>query len=99
MSGSGAEAESRLGTWSRKQDKEFENAIAKYLENGSEEDWKKIASEIFPSKTIDEVKLHYQILLEDVKAIEDGLVPIPNYINNGQKEASIASSSTSINDQ
>ncbi|KAF3648396.1 Histone deacetylase 15 isoform 1 [Capsicum annuum] len=32
-----------------------------------------------PNKTIDELKQHYQLLVDDVTAIEYGYVPIPNY--------------------
>ncbi|GMP40615.1 hypothetical protein CsSME_00010990 [Camellia sinensis var. sinensis] len=67
--------------WSGKEDREFENAIAKYLKSGSEEEWKKIASEV-SNKSIEQVKLHYQILLEDLKDIDDGFVPLPHYTDD-----------------
>ncbi|MCD7458211.1 hypothetical protein HAX54_037554 [Datura stramonium] len=44
----------------------------------SEQQWEKFASMV-PTKTIDELKRHYQLLVDDVAAIEAGQVPIPTY--------------------
>ncbi|EOY20939.1 hypothetical protein QUC31_007107 [Theobroma cacao] len=67
------------GTWSREVEKAFENAIAMHwTEEGSEEQWEKIASMV-PSKSLEELKQHYQLLVEDVSAIEAGQVPLPSY--------------------
>ena len=68
--------------WSREEEKAFENAIAiHWAEEDSKDDdhWAKIAS-LVPTKTIEELKKHYQLLVEDVTAIEAGHVPIPNYV-------------------
>ncbi|CAK9147796.1 unnamed protein product [Ilex paraguariensis] len=80
--------------WSREEEKTFENAIALHCteEENSNEQWDKIASMV-PSKTIEELKQHYQVLVEDVSAIEAGHVPIPNYIG---EEPSSSSSSKNI---
>lgn len=67
--------------WSYEEEKAFENAIAMHWndeEAESEEQWEKIASEV-PNKSMEEVKQHYQALVDDVSAIEGGLVPFPNY--------------------
>lgn len=64
--------------WSREEEKAFENAIALHWVEDSEQQWEKFASMV-PSKTIDELKQHYHLLLDDVAAIEAGHVPIPNY--------------------
>ncbi|XP_057479423.1 transcription factor MYBS1-like [Actinidia eriantha] len=80
-----------MSDWSREEEKAFENAIAiHWAEEDSKEDdhWPKIAS-LVPTKTIEELKKHYQLLVEDVAAIEAGHVPIPNYIG---EEASSSSS-------
>ncbi|KAL3512288.1 hypothetical protein ACH5RR_025005 [Cinchona calisaya] len=64
--------------WSREEEKAFENAIAIHWTGESEDEWEKIASMV-PTKNIDELKQHYEILVEDVNAIEAGLIPLPNY--------------------
>lgn len=67
-------------SWSREEDKAFENAIATHwMENEeSEEQWDKIASMV-PTKSLEELKLHYQLLVEDVSAIDAGQIPLPCY--------------------
>ena len=66
-------------TWTRDEEKAFENAIAMHwIDEDSNEQWGKIASMV-PSKSLEELKLHYKILVEDVCAIEAGNVTIPNY--------------------
>lgn len=72
-----------LATWTKEEDKAFENAIATHwaeeLEgNDSEEMWEKIASMV-PNKNLEDLQEHYQMLVEDVGAIEAGQIPIPNY--------------------
>ncbi|KAL6522145.1 hypothetical protein OROMI_032022 [Orobanche minor] len=61
--------------WSKEDDKAFENALALYHNDADR--WKKIASAV-PEKTIEDVKLHYEALNEDVLAIECGKVPLPH---------------------
>ncbi|GAA0159539.1 hypothetical protein Leryth_006128 [Lithospermum erythrorhizon] len=67
-------------SWTREEDKAFENAIAMHLieEEDSKEQWNQIGL-LVPTKSIQELKQHYQILVEDVKDIESGVVPIPSY--------------------
>ncbi|WCJ21999.1 Duplicated homeodomain-like superfamily protein [Euphorbia peplus] len=65
--------------WSKEEDTAFENAIATHLiDEDSIEQWEQIAS-LVPNKTIEEVKKHYQLLVQDVNAIEAGNVPLPTY--------------------
>uniref|UniRef100_A0A2P2JJI9 DNA binding protein n=1 Tax=Rhizophora mucronata TaxID=61149 RepID=A0A2P2JJI9_RHIMU len=67
-------------TWSRDEDKAFEDAIAMHgVEEDSKEQWEKIAS-LVPSKSLEALKQHYGLLVDDVSAIEAGNVPLPNYI-------------------
>ncbi|KAL5761400.1 hypothetical protein ACOSP7_017664 [Xanthoceras sorbifolium] len=63
--------------WSKEQDKAFENAIATYPEDASDL-WEKIATDV-PGKTLEEIKHHYELLVEDVNRIESGCVPLPSY--------------------
>ncbi|KAL7192762.1 hypothetical protein ACSBR2_024559 [Camellia fascicularis] len=67
-------------SWTREQDKAFENALAIYSEDSSDR-WEKIAAMV-PGKTIEEIKHHYQILVEDINAIESGYVPLPRYVDS-----------------
>ncbi|CAJ2643072.1 DnaJ subfamily c member 2-like protein [Trifolium pratense] len=66
--------------WTAKQNKRFENALA-MLEKDTPDRWQKLARAV-GGKTIEEVKRHYEMLVEDVKQIEEGHVPLPNYTNN-----------------
>ncbi|KAJ1384949.1 SANT/Myb domain [Sesbania bispinosa] len=65
--------------WTAKQNKRFENALAIYDE-GTPDRWQKLARAV-GGKTVEEVKRHYEKLVEDVKQIEEGHVPLPNYRN------------------
>nr|GMD18029.1 transcription factor DIVARICATA-like isoform X2 [Ipomoea batatas] len=69
--------ESSSSVWSRELDKAFENALATYPEDLSDR-WEKIAADV-PGKSLKEVKLHYEILMDDVSRIESGCVPLPYY--------------------
>uniref|UniRef100_A0A2P2P294 SANT domain-containing protein n=1 Tax=Rhizophora mucronata TaxID=61149 RepID=A0A2P2P294_RHIMU len=44
--------------------------------------WDNIARAV-GGKTVEEVKRHYEMLLEDVKKIEAGQVPLPKYTKAG----------------
>ncbi|KAI3673182.1 hypothetical protein L6452_39298 [Arctium lappa] len=66
-------------TWTRKQNKLFENALADQDENAPDR-WQNIAKA--SGKTVEEVKKHYQELVDDLELIESGKVPLPNYENN-----------------
>ncbi|CAA7048241.1 unnamed protein product [Microthlaspi erraticum] len=72
--------ESVAVTWSREEEKAFENAIAIHCvdDDVTEDQWMKMASMV-PTKSLEEVKHHYQLLFEDIMAIESGHVPLPHY--------------------
>lgn len=77
--------------WSREEEKAFENAIAiHWIDEESEVQWEKIASMV-PGKSLEELKQHYQLLVEDVSAIEAGNVQLPDYI--GEEPTSSTKSS------
>lgn len=94
MSSSGA-------IWSYEEEKAFENAIAMHWieKEDSKEQWEKIASSV-PNKSMEQVKQHYQVLVDDVSAIEEGHVSLPNYaneletINSSNKDSSKATTSS-----
>ncbi|XP_042483371.1 transcription factor MYBS1-like [Macadamia integrifolia] len=78
---------SEEGEWSREEEKAFENAIAMHWSitttttddgDNSQDQWDNLASMI-PTKTLSQLKQHYEKLVDDVNAIEAGLVPIPLY--------------------
>ncbi|KAI0510185.1 hypothetical protein KFK09_010785 [Dendrobium nobile] len=64
-------------SWSWEEEKAFENALAVYAGDGDVR-WEKIAVDV-PMKTLEEIMHHYQLLEEDVSAIESGLIPLPCY--------------------
>lgn len=72
--------------WSREQDVAFENALATYPEDSSDR-WERIAADV-PGKSIEEVKLHYEILADDVSRIDSGRVPLPCY-NSSSSDTSM----------
>lgn len=73
--------------WSKEEDKAFENAIANHWTEDSKEQWDTIAS-LVPTKTIPELKQHYQLLVEDVDDIEGGIIPIPKYLGEESSSSS-----------
>ncbi|RDY11946.1 Transcription factor RADIALIS, partial [Mucuna pruriens] len=68
---------SATGSWSAKDNKAFERALAVY-DKDTLERWNNVASAV-ARKTPEEVKRHYELLLRDISHIESGQVPFPNY--------------------
>ncbi|KAK1439150.1 hypothetical protein QVD17_04965 [Tagetes erecta] len=64
-------------TWTPKQNKLFEKALAVY-DRDTPDRWQKIARAV-GGKSAEEVKRHYEVLVEDLRHIESGNVPFPNY--------------------
>ncbi|KAB1220633.1 Protein RADIALIS-like 6 [Morella rubra] len=67
--------------WTAKQNKLFENALAIY-DKETPDRWHNLARAV-GGKTVEEVKRHYEVLVEDVRQIETGQVPLPNYRKTG----------------
>lgn len=63
--------------WTFLEEKVFERALVEFPEHMSDR-WFKIA-ELFPAKSVDEVKAHYDELVRDVRDIESGRIPVPAY--------------------
>ncbi|KAG0497732.1 hypothetical protein HPP92_002423 [Vanilla planifolia] len=63
--------------WTWEEEKAFENALAMYYETCSDW-WEKVAGAV-PGKALEELKHHYDILVEDVTNIDSGRVPLPSY--------------------
>ena len=83
MAGQSASSSSSGGhsSWTSKQNKQFEKALAVY-DKDSPDRWHNVASMV-DGKSPEEVKKHYEILLEDFNCIEAGQVPYPNYKSSG----------------
>ncbi|XVF63851.1 hypothetical protein PTKIN_Ptkin09bG0120000 [Pterospermum kingtungense] len=68
-------------SWTPKQNKLFENALTIY-DKDTPDRWHNLARAV-GGKTPEEVKIHYDHLVEDLKNIESGHVPLPNYKKAG----------------
>lgn len=68
--------------WTIEQDKAFENALATYPEDSSDR-WEKITEDV-PGKNLEEIKHHYELLVDDVNKIESGRVPLPSYNSSSE---------------
>ncbi|EEF50877.1 DNA binding protein, putative [Ricinus communis] len=71
------------GSWTAQQNKAFERALAVY-DKDTPDRWANVARAV-GGKTPEEVKRHYDLLVEDVKYIESGQVPFPNYRTTGTR--------------
>lgn len=80
--------ESSSSLWSREQDKQFEKAIAAYPENSSDR-WEKIAADV-SGKSLEEIKHHYELLVDDVSRIESGFVELPSYNSSSDGSSGLA---------
>ncbi|KAM7261696.1 hypothetical protein ACFE04_020773 [Oxalis oulophora] len=74
--------------WTRNDDKAFENALATYDEDDLDL-WEKIAADV-PGKTLEDIKEHYELLVEDVNRIESGCVPLPKYKSSSENSTGLA---------
>ncbi|KAI7741738.1 hypothetical protein M8C21_000582 [Ambrosia artemisiifolia] len=73
--------------WTREQDRAFEDALVKYYKEDSEDCWEKIATDV-EGKSVEEVKHHYELLVDDLDRIESGVVPLPSYSASSDDSAS-----------
>lgn len=68
----------RSGSWTAEENKLFEKALARF-DRDTPDRWHNVARAVGGGKSAEEVKWHYQILIEDLRRIESGDVPFPNY--------------------
>ncbi|KAJ8532433.1 hypothetical protein K7X08_012356 [Anisodus acutangulus] len=66
-----------MGSWTVKQNKRFEEALALY-DMDTPDRWHNIARSV-GGKSAEEVRRHYDLLLKDIMQIENGQVPLPKY--------------------
>lgn len=71
---------SSSSSWTAKENKQFEKALALY-DKDTPDRWHKVAKIV--GKSAEEVKRHYEILEEDIRHIESDRVPFPNYRSSG----------------
>lgn len=72
-------ASDSLSSWTSRQNKLFEKAIAQY-DKDTPDFWQNVARAV--GKSTEEVKRHYEMLVEDLKHIESGTIPLPNYMSS-----------------
>lgn len=58
-----------MSSWTKEQNKLFEDALDRYDE-GTPNRWQKIARAVGGGKTAEEVERHYEMLIKDLKSIE-----------------------------
>ncbi|KAL9659519.1 hypothetical protein QQ045_024325 [Rhodiola kirilowii] len=81
MAGDARSSRSSSSSWTAKQNKLFEKALALY-DRDTPDRWQNVARAV-GGKSADEVKKHYEILIEDLRHIEAGQIPYPNYTSTG----------------
>ncbi|KAF3339988.1 Protein RADIALIS-like 6 [Carex littledalei] len=71
-----------VSRWTDRQNKLFEDALAVY-DKDTPDRWHNVARAVGGNKSAEEVKRYYDLLVEDVKRIESGRVPLPIYKPSG----------------
>ncbi|RWW56172.1 hypothetical protein BHE74_00037125 [Ensete ventricosum] len=71
-------------SWTAKQNKMFENALAVY-DKETPERWHDVARAV-GGKTVEEVKCHYELLVADIRRIEKGHMPYASYLSSGRRD-------------
>lgn len=69
-------------SWTKKENKKFEEALA-YYDQDTPDRFEKVARAVGGGKTAEEARRLYELLVRDVKKIEAGQVQIPLYKNVG----------------
>ncbi|XP_073271128.1 protein RADIALIS-like 3 [Primulina huaijiensis] len=64
--------------WTPQENKLFEKALARF-DKDTPDRWHNIARAMGGGKSAEEVKRHFEILMEDLRRIESGYVPFPSY--------------------
>ncbi|KAL3614077.1 hypothetical protein CASFOL_042151 [Castilleja foliolosa] len=64
--------------WTAHENKAFEKALAVF-DKDTPDRWANVARAIGGIRSAEEVKKHYQVLVEDIQFIESGKVPFPYY--------------------
>ncbi|QCE16615.1 protein RADIALIS-like 1 [Vigna unguiculata] len=67
--------------WTREENRRFEDALAVHGPDDPNR-WQHVANAV-GGKSVEEVKMHYEILQEDVIRIERDQIPLPRYRGAG----------------
>lgn len=78
--------EEKSSTWTAEQNKIFETALT-FVEEDRPDRWHIIAK-LIGDKTPEEVKKHYEKLLEDLVNIDSGLIESPEYLDDDDDDES-----------
>ncbi|KAL8556076.1 hypothetical protein ACS0TY_003762 [Phlomoides rotata] len=68
----------RSSAWTPQENKLFEKALA-WFNSDTPNRWVNVARAVGGGKTAEEVERHYHILIEDLRRIDSGHIPIPKY--------------------
>ncbi|KAG8051773.1 hypothetical protein GUJ93_ZPchr0001g30202 [Zizania palustris] len=78
-----SQAATATAAWAKEEDKAFENAVGEAVapptDGTPDDDWFVALAASVPARSVEEVRRHYEALVEDVDAIEAGRVPLPRY--------------------
>ncbi|KAH7567253.1 hypothetical protein ACOSP7_010945 [Xanthoceras sorbifolium] len=88
MASSSISSSRRGDSWTAEQNKLFERALAVY-DKETPDRWQNVARFV-GGKSADEVKRHYDRLVQDLMYIESGQYPLPNYKASGTNCLEIA---------
>ncbi|KAL3538977.1 hypothetical protein ACH5RR_002343 [Cinchona calisaya] len=69
----------KSSSWTPQQNKLFEKALAKF-DKETPDRWQNVAKAVGGGKSAEEVKRHYEILVEDLRRIESGYVAFLKYL-------------------
>ncbi|XP_031482675.1 protein RADIALIS-like 4 [Nymphaea colorata] len=83
-------------SWTQKQNKSFERALA-VLDKDTPDRWKNVAAMV-GGKTPEEVKRHYDLLMDDLRRIESGQWPGPSYRSSSATNSSSRSRNSGSTD-
>lgn len=72
-------------TWTAEQNKLFETALAIY-DKDTPDRWHNVAKAV-GGKTVEDVKMQYQLLLNDIALIEADKFPLPQYKSSPLRDA------------
>ncbi|KAJ8770686.1 hypothetical protein K2173_021333 [Erythroxylum novogranatense] len=72
-----------ISNWTAEKNKRFEMALALY-DKETPDRWANIANMV-GGTTEEEVKKRYQMLVDDIKLIESGKLPLPDYVEEGKR--------------
>ncbi|EPS74148.1 hypothetical protein M569_00612 [Genlisea aurea] len=68
-----------VSPWSSEENKRFETALIWFEGCADGDRWQRLADAVGGGKTIEQVKKHYEDLMEDLRRIDLGEIPFPDY--------------------